>query len=105
MRRKGRETMKEIYKGLCETCVHAKECSYTRDPSRPVLLCEEFEGERKKQEEKSRKSKPRKQEGENRGAGPNYDPSLKGLCGTCERRDSCTYPRPEWGVWHCDEYE
>ena len=105
MRWKGREIMTEKNLGLCEMCVLAKECCYTRDPSRPILFCEEFEGERKKEEEQSRQSKPRKQTGENRCAGPNYDPSLKGLCGTCARRDSCTYPKQEWGVWHCDEYE
>jgi hypothetical protein len=28
---------------------------------------------------------------------------LKGLCVQCARRDSCTYPKPAGGVWHCDE--
>jgi hypothetical protein len=27
-----------------------------------------------------------------------------GLCGLCEDRSTCTYPRPEGGVWHCEEY-
>lgn len=30
---------------------------------------------------------------------------LKGLCKLCEKRATCTYPKPEGGVWHCAEYE
>ncbi len=35
------------------------------------------------------------------------DPSveLKGLCGTCEKRATCTFPRAEEGIWHCEEFE
>ena len=32
-------------------------------------------------------------------------PSLKGLCVNCENRDTCTLPKAEGGVWHCEEYE
>lgn len=28
-----------------------------------------------------------------------------GLCRTCARWSDCTYPKPEGGVWHCDEHE
>jgi len=28
-----------------------------------------------------------------------------GLCRNCARLSTCTYPRPEGGVWHCNEYE
>lgn len=28
-----------------------------------------------------------------------------GLCRNCARLTDCTYPKPEGGVWHCDEYE
>jgi hypothetical protein len=28
-----------------------------------------------------------------------------GLCRNCARLSDCTYPRPESGVWHCEEYE
>lgn len=27
-----------------------------------------------------------------------------GLCLNCEHRDTCTLPRLEGGVWHCEEY-
>jgi len=29
----------------------------------------------------------------------------KGLCMNCAHRDTCLLPRPESGVWHCEEYE
>ncbi len=28
-----------------------------------------------------------------------------GLCKTCAVRTECKYPKPESGVWHCDEYQ
>ncbi|MEO0114965.1 MAG: NAD(P)H-dependent oxidoreductase subunit E [candidate division WOR-3 bacterium] len=31
--------------GLCSTCIKAATCTFPRDPNRPVLECEEFEGE------------------------------------------------------------
>jgi hypothetical protein len=29
---------------------------------------------------------------------------LRGLCGNCDLRRDCTYPKPVSGVWNCDEY-
>ncbi len=29
---------------------------------------------------------------------------LKGLCGNCDYADTCIYPKPVTGVWHCNEY-
>lgn len=28
-----------------------------------------------------------------------------GLCSICEKLEGCTYPQPEGGVFHCEEYE
>ena len=28
----------------------------------------------------------------------------RGLCSNCEERRSCAFPKPEGGVWHCEEY-
>ena len=30
---------------------------------------------------------------------------LRGLCRNCAKREYCSFPRPESGVWHCEEYE
>lgn len=29
----------------------------------------------------------------------------KGLCKNCKKRKTCTLPKPEGGVWRCEEYE
>ena len=29
---------------------------------------------------------------------------VKGLCVNCAHRNYCMFPRPESGVWHCEEY-
>ncbi len=29
---------------------------------------------------------------------------FKGLCMNCDHRFECMLPRPEGGVWHCEEY-
>jgi len=29
----------------------------------------------------------------------------KGLCSNCDNRQTCIYPKPESGVWHCEEYQ
>jgi hypothetical protein len=34
-------------------------------------------------------------------AGPH---AYGGLCVNCAERRNCTLPRPEGGVWHCEEY-
>ncbi len=35
----------------------------------------------------------------------NDSPSARGLCSNCENSGSCNYPKPEGGVWHCEEYK
>jgi hypothetical protein len=96
------------YPGLCSTCRHAGSCTYQSDPKRPVLSCEEFEIET---------GEPARVSGSDvLSACPTDTPALagagdeddfaryKGLCGNCEQRKSCTFPKPEGGVWHCEEY-
>ncbi len=29
---------------------------------------------------------------------------FKGLCINCDLRFTCTLPKPETGVWYCEEY-
>jgi len=88
--------------GLCRTCVNAPECTFPRDPSRPIRSCDEFEGEDTPRSERApRMVAPAvfpRDEAPDRGT-----TELKGLCVQCARRDSCTYPKPAGGVWHCDE--
>ena len=83
--------------GLCRTCRHAAECTFPRDPDHPVLMCEEFEGIRPSPEAAPEISaKPR--------VATEKTTRLQGLCVNCANRDTCTFPKPEGGVWHCEEY-
>ncbi len=92
-------------RGLCSTCRHAAACTYPRDSERPVLQCEDFEGHeippiKAAVEENS--MDPGDQtgaSGESKDAG-----RFTRLCRTCADRETCTYPKPEGGVWQCEEY-
>jgi hypothetical protein len=93
------------YLGLCSYCRLAQNCTFARDPNRPVCQCEEFEeityasirvpNQRKISPINSSKNLLTRE-----------DPihPYKGLCSSCEERATCVYPKPEGGVWHCEEF-
>ena len=91
------------YLGLCLTCENALACTFARDPNKPVFYCEEFEIE------KTSFIKPpgKKQLPATGPAAANDKDSTKfiGLCSDCENRRTCAFPKPEGGVWHCEEYQ
>ena len=39
------------------------------------------------------------------GAGNEKSAEQKGLCRNCKKQKTCTLPRPEGGVWRCEDYE
>ena len=92
-----------VYGGLCSTCIHSSGCTFTRDPDRPVMQCEEFEGLLKVPEQILGANS--KLKGDKNSKAHAEDTPLKGLCKLCKKNSTCTYPKPEGGVWHCDEYE
>ncbi|RKX30529.1 MAG: hypothetical protein DRP46_05225 [Candidatus Zixiibacteriota bacterium] len=90
--------------GLCSTCNNAATCVYRAKRGFDAVYCESFNdfsapmhadekrgdtvmGDSPEKTEKVSDLRP-----------------LKGLCVNCANRDSCTLPRPESGVWHCEEY-
>jgi len=85
--------------GLCATCSQGETCVFPKNPGRPFLECEEFEGLTLPQQKKS---------------GPEsgwtvleQDHLLDkriGLCSNCEGRVTCVFPKPERGVLQCEEY-
>jgi hypothetical protein len=90
----------EAYKGLCEACAIAPQCTFPRDPVKKVVHCEEFVGIVKPD---IRLAPPAAR------AWPRPAPAppragLRGLCADCALRETCTYPKPESGVWRCEEY-
>ncbi len=80
--------------GLCATCKLAATCTFPRKPGHPVRFCDEFDGEVKVEASKPKASPKKVTVNE-----------LKGLCRLCDKAATCTFPKGEGGVWHCEEYE
>ena len=101
-----RSTLQETeYGGLCMTCVHSSTCTFPRRKDHPVLSCEEFDERGENHAETAATvippvRKPQAQMTDVRDEPPQY----KGLCSTCENRKTCMFPKPEGGVWHCEEF-
>ena len=86
--------------GLCATCNNAADCVYRKRRGTDAIECEMFDGY------------ARPNGGNGKGMAtiattPEMAKSteFKGLCVNCEDRDTCKLPRPEGGVWHCEEYK
>lgn len=100
------EVVAKQYRGLCSTCKNAEACSFPRDPNRPVLECDEFDGYEVPQQEASIElAAPGTDVRSEEVAEKAESNTVRGLCRNCGRFETCTYPKPEGGVWHCDEYE
>jgi len=89
--------------GLCMTCRHADYCTFPHHDDCPVLQCEEFEVETKEAESANLHIVPDATKTRHSDAGNEERPL--GLCANCAHRDTCTFPKSEGGVWHCEEYE
>jgi len=93
-----REPEVRTLEGLCTTCNHARNCSYIRNSSQPVVFCEEFECF----------TPPVVEETVDAPAPTVEDmrtwDEYKGLCVNCDMRETCAIRKPETGIWHCEEY-
>lgn len=86
--------------GLCSTCRHRAECTLRRPGDSPKLECEEHDVY-----DHAPTNWVRLAAGYE--AAPVHVPptnGLLGLCADCAHRDACTLPKPEGGVWRCEEY-
>ena len=84
------------YNDLCTTCMHARTCMHRRMTNRPIWYCEQFELPPSPRSETVLNEVP---------ATPVDNPGgLQGLCANCALRETCTFPKPAGGVWHCEEY-
>lgn len=88
---------------LCSSCINDRYCIYPRDPTRPTMECEEFEGYVMPP---PKVEPPLVPKSERRKVAKGEDSrEFRGLCVSCENRETCIYPKPEGGVWHCEECE
>ena len=84
------------YRDLCSTCSHAESCGNRSTTERPIFFCELFEVFAPPPPVAPA---PAREPAARRDAG-----EYKGLCVNCENRSTCALPKPEGGVWHCEEY-
>jgi hypothetical protein len=87
------------YLGLCASCKNAPKCEYLKIARQPVLQCAEFQGFEFKTIKETHENEFRKT------SQADDSNEYMGLCQTCENRETCKYPKPEGGVWHCDEFK
>ena len=85
------------YRTLCSTCNHAPTCGNHSTPENPVFYCEEFDAYVPMTPPKSSVSVSAPTEMID-------SDKYKGLCSNCENREACMLPKPEGGIWHCEEY-
>jgi len=93
------------YHGICSCCRHSTTCTFLKNPGQPVLQCEEFEGFELRHSETIFRTVSLTTDPKLMSSAEEKDlGKYKGLCGICEDRKTCTFPKPEGGVWHCEEY-
>ena len=91
-------------RSLCSNCRNAEDCcTFHRNRAKPTLYCEEFEIDICPSANITGKEDPlstvwvaAKDEDSN---------EFIGLCSNCDHRSSCSFPKLEGGIWHCEEYE
>jgi len=85
---------------LCSTCANAPDCAFLKNKKKAVFECEEFEIAGRDGEQKPLKAKRTAASAQ----GNDEAGKLIGLCCNCKNRATCVFPKPEGGVWHCEEY-
>ncbi len=77
---------------------------YPRAFDQVVRDCEEFELDFRPLPETTGRVKAYPALVRDKSPAEKYSGRYIGLCSNCENRGTCIYPKPEGGVWHCDEY-
>lgn len=80
-------------KNLCDSCAKGSRCSGRPDNGIPIHFCNDFIMKDLTEESPHNQNYER----------PNETTYL-GLCENCENKKHCQLPRPQGGVWHCEEY-
>ena len=87
---------------VCLACKFDPDCIYEAASGRVNLQCEQFEMGFLESPARA----PSIHERPFRSAvHPNGESSAyPGLCSNCDNRETCIYPKPEGGIWRCEEY-
>ena len=93
--RKGENNVHREHRDLCSSCAHVRTCGRRSTPAKPIFSCERY----------VEYALACSECGPQTAQQSSIDPGrLEGLCSNCRLRDTCCFPRPEGGVWHCEEY-
>jgi len=93
------------FNDLCSTCSLGPACAYRQASARPVWYCNEYEHTVPAFMSRADTRKSQKRSSDNPAPKQSLaDGQFKGLCQNCENRETCLLPKPEGGVWHCEEY-
>lgn len=90
------------HQGLCMNCIHAPVCVYRLNSGPAILECNEFDDRVAQPPESSGESMTRLQVQSS--IEVKDAAKFMGLCVNCASRETCTFNKPEGGVWHCEEY-
>jgi len=94
-----------LFTGLCATCSVVDTCVSAKNSGYPVVECEEYEEDgRTFSETVEVRTSRTSDKAQPLAKTPDAEAVVEGLCETCAHRDTCTFPRLEGGVWHCEEY-
>ncbi len=87
-----------INAGLCANCRHQSDCGFLARACTPILECELYEC--------GLSDRPRLMVVKKACAAAVSEEAEAplGLCMNCENRESCNLPKPQGGVWMCEEY-
>lgn len=91
-------------RGLCSACRHEAGCIYPRSKDQVVLNCGQFEPAPPAPRPPAGRDQVELEKLWKESSAPKVDSKFQGLCASCEDREVCIYPKPEGGVWRCEEY-
>ena len=91
-------------RGLCSACKHEQGCIYPRSSEQIVLECGQFEFAPPIQRPQASASQAELEKLWKKSSPPEAETKFQGLCASCADRDVCIYPKPDGGVWRCEEY-
>ena len=89
------------YKYLCERCSKYDQC-VTRNSGTDLEFCSNYEIAKNLNIHSSPISINNNSELLIKNYGDNQ---LKGICRNCANLKDCLHPKPEGGLWRCEEYE
>lgn len=86
--------------GVCSACIYGDDCTFEAESGGVILQCEQFELAFPAEEVRQNRTQSRTFTRNGRDSS-----QYAGICSNCENRETCSYPKPEGGVWRCEDYQ